>query len=138
MRRLLAVLGAGALLFLAGCGGDATRGPEQAGGPVGSGQQGGGTPAGAQAYDPRSTPLTCVTGARLPGRRIGPADFEVGRPGIGPLVHYVATEGAAEDQQLKGRAEGAEVIGRALLYTRQATESELHTVERCLNDQVGN
>lgn len=138
MRRLLAVLGAGALLFLAGCGDDATRGPEQAGGPVGAGQEGGGTSAAAPAYDPRSAPLQCIGAARLPARRIGPADFEVGQPGVGPLVHYVATEGAAEDQQLKGKAEGAEVIGRALLYTRQASESELHAVEKCLNSEVSN
>ncbi len=138
MRRLLAVLGAGALLLLAGCGADATRGPEQAGGPVGSGQEGADPSGAATSYDPRTAPLKCITGGGLPAHPIATADFEAGRPGLGPFVHYVATEGAGEDRQLKGGAEGAEVIGRALLYTREASEPELHTVERCLSAQVGN
>ena len=58
--------------------------------------------------------------------------FQVDTRPSGPTVEFLPTAGAAQDQQIKGQAQGAEVIGAALLYPNQASDALLGTVEACV------
>jgi hypothetical protein len=46
------------------------------------------------------------------------------------------TAGIAEGQQIQGKAQGAEVIGAALLYPNHASGVELTVIENCLGQGV--
>ncbi len=46
------------------------------------------------------------------------------------------TAGIAEGQQIEGKAQGAEVIGAALLYPNHASGGELTVIENCLGQGV--
>jgi hypothetical protein len=50
----------------------------------------------------------------------------------GPTVQFEPSDGAAETRQVDGTAQGAEVIGSALLYPRQASDAELDEIESCV------
>jgi hypothetical protein len=65
------------------------------------------------------------------------------RPGIqidagpgSPMVIFDPTPGGAQYQQMIGEAQGAEVIGSALVYPNQAPDSELQTIEGCVAQGV--
>ena len=45
---------------------------------------------------------------------------------------FEPTPGAAQESQIDGQVEGAEVIGSALLYPNQASDSLLQKVEDCV------
>jgi hypothetical protein len=47
-------------------------------------------------------------------------------------VSFEPTPGDAQGVQIQGEAQGAEVIGSALLYPNQAPDSLLSTVEGCV------
>ncbi len=51
-------------------------------------------------------------------------------------VRFVPTPGAALAEQIEGRSQGAEVIGSALLYPGQASDSQLQTIEDCVGQGV--
>jgi hypothetical protein len=66
-----------------------------------------------------------------------------GRPGLqigalpaGPTVLFEPTPGQAQGDQILGHAQGAEVIGAALLYPNQASDKDLKTIETCLAQGV--
>ena len=68
----------------------------------------------------------------------GPRDVLDGKPSFqvktrpaGPTVVFYATPGAAQNVQIIGRAQGAEVIGAALLYPNQTPSKLLGKVESC-------
>jgi len=112
--RVLGVLtAAGALL--AGCGGsiDAHSGS-------------------TDVYDPRDGRLACLVEAGLPARKAPPNAIQVGDRG--PRIVFATTAGEAEAIAVGGRAQGAEQIGRALLFVRGAPEDVLGTIEGCLDD----
>jgi hypothetical protein len=70
--------------------------------------------------------VTTVKGAdRLPG-------MQIGIPPAGPSVTFEPTPGAAQQAQISAGAQGAEVIGSALLFPNQASDSELKVIEDCL------
>ena len=50
----------------------------------------------------------------------------------GPTVQFQPTPGDAQGKQIGGQAQGAEVIGSALLYPNQAPSSLLSKVESCV------
>jgi hypothetical protein len=93
--------------------------------------------------DPRSKHTACleqahvafhneqhmVAGKVLPG-------FQVGTAPAGPTVAFEPTPGDAQGVQIQGEAQGAEVIGSALLYPNQAPDSLLSVVERCVGQGV--
>jgi hypothetical protein len=54
----------------------------------------------------------------------------------GPTIVFEPTPGAAQDVQIQGGAEGAEVIGSALLYPNQAANKLLTKVEDCASAGV--
>jgi hypothetical protein len=68
---------------------------------------------------------TTVAGQPLPGFRVGTA------PGS-PTVGFEPTVNAAQGAQIQGEAQGAEVIGAALLFPNQGSDQLLSSVEKCL------
>lgn len=86
--------------------------------------------------DPRHKHVQCLEAHHLPVTDIGTTDLQIGTPGVGPKVSFQPTPGAAQDAQISGKVENAEVIGSALLYTNQASDKELQVVEDCLAQGV--
>jgi hypothetical protein len=72
---------------------------------------------------------TVVAGQSLPG-------FQVGTLPDGPTVSFEPTPGDAQGIQIHGQAQGAEVIGSALLYPNQAPSQLLTQVENCVAQGV--
>jgi hypothetical protein len=62
--------------------------------------------------------------------------FYVGAKGEGPTVIFLETPGAAQNEQLTGQAQGAEVIGSALLYPNRAPDPLMTVVEHCVAEDV--
>ncbi len=58
--------------------------------------------------------------------------FQVETAPAGPTVTFEATPGAAQAVQIQGEAQGAEVIGSALLYPNQAPDRLVSAVEGCV------
>jgi len=86
--------------------------------------------------DPRKNHVKCLVAHHLAVTELGSTDLQVGAPGVGPKVSFQPTPGAAQDAQISGKVENAEVIGSALLYTNQASDHELQIVEDCLAQGV--
>lgn len=62
----------------------------------------------------------------------GTTAIQVGQLPAGPTIRFAPTQGAATADQIENTEQGAEVIGSALLYPNQASNSELNTIEDCL------
>ena len=63
---------------------------------------------------------------------MGQAWLQVGTKPSGPTVQFEPTPGAAQELQIDGQVESAEVIGSALLYPNQASDALLQKVEDCM------
>jgi hypothetical protein len=89
--------------------------------------------------DPRtgqSDHVTCLRDDHLPVTEVGLTDLRIGTAAGDPTVHFAPTPGEAQGLQIDGRAQSAEVIGSALLYPHQASDSELKKIEDCLAQGV--
>jgi hypothetical protein len=64
--------------------------------------------------------------------RVGTTAMQIGTRPYGPTVYFEPTPGAAQEMQIDGQAQGAEVIGSALLYPNQASDQLLQQVEDCV------
>lgn len=89
--------------------------------------------------DPRSKHTTCLREAHvafhLEQRTIAGKllpSFQVDAAPSGPTVSFEPTPGDAQGIAIQGEAQGAEVIGSALLYPNQASDQLLSTVEACV------
>lgn len=82
--------------------------------------------------DPRTKHMKCLQQHHFPVIRVGQTGLQIGAPQIGPSVSFEPTPGSAQEAQIKGQVEGAEVIGSALLYPNQASDQQLQVVEDCL------
>jgi hypothetical protein len=82
--------------------------------------------------DPRTKHLKCIRQDHLVVVPVGGTGLQVGTPPSGPTITFEPTPGAAQALQIAGKVTGAEVIGSALLYANQASDSELQKVEDCL------
>ena len=85
--------------------------------------------------DPRTTEtshLKCLQQAKLPVVEVGGQGLQIGAPPAGATVTFEPTPGIAQGLQITGQIQSAEVIGSALLYPHQASDSELKTIESCL------
>lgn len=89
--------------------------------------------------DPRTKHTDCLRQAKVPftleqrtvaGRAL--PSFQVGTAPSGPTVSFEPTPGDAQGVQIQGEAQGAEVIGSALLYPNQAPDRLLSAVESCV------
>jgi hypothetical protein len=80
--------------------------------------------------------VACLKQAHLAVQELSPTSLQVGAAPAGPTVVFTATPGAAQGEQIQGQAQGAEIIGSALLYPHQGSPSELTKVETCLAQGV--
>jgi hypothetical protein len=89
--------------------------------------------------DPRtakSDHVACMRSDRLPVQEVGLTSLQIGTPPAGPRVFFEPTAGAAQAAQIEAQAQGAEVIGSALLYPDQGSDAELNQIETCLGQGV--
>ena len=96
-------------------------------------------PAGrGSVADPRTQAgrLACLRAHHLAVAEVGSTDLQIGPRPAGPTVRFAPSPGAAEGDQIEGLAQGAEVIGSALLYPNQAPDSELKVIENCVAQGV--
>jgi hypothetical protein len=121
-KRLVAVLGA--VTLLGGCA--TTVKP-----PAGRGQV-----DSPLTNDPNR--VACLRAAHLPVREAGRSTLQVGPLPGGATIEFQPTAGLAEGLQLQGvrSAQGAEVIGAALLYPHRAPDWQLTAIENCLGAGV--
>ncbi len=85
--------------------------------------------------DKRGAAIACLTEDKdLEAREEGKNAVLVGDPETGPRIVFYLTSGQAEAAQFEGDGEGAEQIGSALLFVRQASEDLLGDVEDCLTN----
>jgi hypothetical protein len=80
--------------------------------------------------------IACLRGAGLSVTETGRTGIQIGTPPQGPSVTFAPTPGAAQADQIEGVVQGAEVIGSALLYPHQGSDSVLQKVEDCLAQNV--
>lgn len=94
-------------------------------------------PLGYGVVDQASLPhVKCMQAAGLPAVRVGATTIQVGMLPAGPTVDFAPDPNAAEAEQIENEAQGAEVIGAALLYVHAAPDAELAKVEACLQQGV--
>jgi hypothetical protein len=72
----------------------------------------------------------------LPVTQVGNTGLRIGTAPGSATVEYLPTPGAAQQAQISGQVQGAEVIGAALLYPNQAPDAQLAQVEGCLSGGV--
>ena len=66
--------------------------------------------------------LGCLRDDHLAVQILSPTKLQIGAAPAGPTVVFTPTPGAAQAQQIDGDAQGAEVIGTALLYPNQGSD----------------
>lgn len=78
----------------------------------------------------------CILDAGLPARTYQASGnrpaIQVGTLPTGPTIVFEPTPGAAQEMQIDGQVQGAEVIGSALVYPNQASDAVLSKVEGCI------
>jgi hypothetical protein len=82
--------------------------------------------------DQRTLHTKCIAKSGLRVAQVGLTGVQVGDPATGAWIDFRATPGAAQQVQIEGAAQGAEVIGASLLYPRQTPDDQLKTIEACL------
>ena len=78
----------------------------------------------------------CLRDAHLPVHVVSSTQLQIGAAPSGPTVVFTPTPGAAQAEQINGKAQGAEVIGTALVYPNQGSSAELGTIGTCLAQGV--
>lgn len=128
----LASVSALAVTALAGCGAVAVK-------PAGIGRSGSTAASHARVsapaahVSPAAAHTGCLRADHLEVRQTGISDLLID-PSV--RVHFAPTPGGALADQIEGRAQGAEVIGAALLYPGAAPDAELTKIENCLASGV--
>jgi hypothetical protein len=91
----------------------------------------------ADKSDPPAAALACLEQNHIPATRAGENGDELVLDS-GQKIKFYLTADEAIAEQFRGRGEGAEQIGTALLYVEPETSKEqddvLHDVEVCLAD----
>jgi hypothetical protein len=77
--------------------------------------------------------VACLRSAKIPVDRTSPQVIQVGDPAQKMHVFVAQTPGAADVDQLQGRAEGAEVVGSLEFFTGNGTEASIDAIEGCVN-----
>ncbi|MBV9605334.1 MAG: hypothetical protein JO027_09510 [Solirubrobacterales bacterium] len=103
------------------------------------------TPAGSSKLASRGqvdSPATmknhvgCLRAAHLSVQVVSPIRLQIDSAPSGPTIVFTATPGAAQADQIDGSAQGAEVIGPALVYPNQGSDGELGAIGACLAQGV--
>lgn len=134
-----------ALVVAAGCGDDdgppSSRQITTAESPIAETETGATTtptpaPAAVASEDKRGIALACIRDEKgIDARAVGDKEIQIGPGEDGPRIGFFQSSLEAEGEQFEGRAEGAEQIGAALFYVREAPEEQLIAIEDCLNEQ---
>ena len=86
--------------------------------------------------DPRTKHVRCLLSDHVTDVRDlyldGHPAFQVGTRLSGPTIVFYPTPGAAQEQQIAGQSQGAEIIGAALVYPNLAPAKLLNKVEPCV------
>ena len=82
--------------------------------------------------DPRKIHVSCLRDQGIPVSEFSHTWMQVATVPSGPTVQFTPTPGAAQEDQISGRIQSAEVIGSALLYPNQASDGLLQKVESCV------
>jgi hypothetical protein len=108
-------------LLLAACGGDDV--PDSA-------------PPPPNPNDKRASALYCLKYKKeIQAEEAGENAIQIaGDPDTEPRIEFFVTSGEAEGRQFQGNAQGAEHIGNALLFVREADDDLLEEIEGCLQD----
>jgi len=111
------------VLLLSGCGSE--RSGHLSGGqnPVVGGS------SGYSAYQTRNAALSCLNSTGVSGRPVGKAVIALES---GAYIKFAADRGSSAALQVRGKAEGAELIAPALFFIGAANEDVITRVERCL------
>ncbi len=80
--------------------------------------------------------LACMRANHLNVSEIGTNKLQIGTLPSGPTIVFAPTADMAEAEQIEGKAQGAYVIGAALVYPNSAPGSELTVIENCLGQGV--
>jgi hypothetical protein len=89
------------------------------------------TPSGDDS-DKRSVAMTCFRDKGIDARLRGANGVVIGDGPGAPRIRFFLTSGESEAAAFEGKAEGAEQIGSALLYTGRGGDDLLKDVENCL------
>jgi hypothetical protein len=81
------------------------------------------------SYDPRVPVVSCLQDAGVPVRNAGRGAIVA----AGVRIDFLITAGAAEARQISGAAQGAEQIGRALVWVGDAPDELLASIEECVD-----
>lgn len=93
-------------------------------------------PATVASEDKRGIALACIRDEKgIDARAVGDKAIQIGPGENGPRIDFFQSSLEAEGEQFEGRAEGAQQIGAALFYVREAPEEQLIAIEDCLNEQ---
>lgn len=125
MRLAALITAVGATALLTACG--SVRTPEQSGG--WNAERGGSD--GFQPFQPRDRFIGCVRAAGGDAVPIGVTTAQMLPAATAPKVVFAVNGDEATVLQVQGRAEGAEVIGQALVYAPHATEAEVKLAQKC-------
>jgi hypothetical protein len=88
-----------------------------------------------QVFDPRTKHEMCLRKVHIKyhaKEQAGYPTIQVNTRPSGPTVEFLRTPGAAQNAQMTGSVQGAEVIGSALLYPNLASDALLNKVEKCM------
>lgn len=96
-------------------------------------------PSGVKPPDPndkRAVALDCILYQKgIEAKLTGENAIQVGDdPETEPRIEFFVTSGEAEGRQFQANAQGAEHIGNALLFVREADDDLLDEIENCLQD----
>jgi hypothetical protein len=81
------------------------------------------------SYDPRVPVVECLRDEGLPARRVDRIAVLADRV----RIEFLRTPGEAEARQVAGQAQGAEQIGRALVWVGAAPDGLLASIEECVD-----
>jgi hypothetical protein len=124
--RIAILAGFAATLLCVGCG--SPRSPLLSGGedPIRGGS------AGFQTYSPPIGLRNCLRARGLTVARVDRSTIAIAPASDGLAVTFEAIDEAAWARQLRGLAQGAEMIGSGLVYVGQAGPAKLAQVQDCL------
>jgi hypothetical protein len=128
----LALAGLALVLTVTGCGGAVRVQPTT---PAGSSNLASRGAVDSPVTDIRNH-LGCMRDGHLQVQVVSPTRLQVGPAPNGATIVFAATPGAGQSDQIIGSAQGAEVIGSALVYPNQAPEPVLSVIEACLAQGV--
>lgn len=80
-------------------------------------------------YDPRVPVVSCLREHGVAARRVDGVAILAERV----RIDFAVTPGQAEARQIAGQAQGAEQIGRALVWVGRARDDLLDTIEECVD-----